>query len=166
MKNRAIGIIVVLIAVAGAAFLLMQPRVAREETRNAQVAGPAAAQSPHVETSHTTHNAQRIPAHYETTPPLMSLGQTLPPERFIGKTKEAYQVARKIPQTLAQLPCYCYCDQGVGHKSLHSCFEDEHAASCAVCVDEALLAYKLQTTENLTPKQVRDVIIEKYSSGE
>ena len=52
--------------------------------------------------------------------------------------------SREAPQLIAQLPCYCYCDRGFGHKSLHSCFVDDHAAQCAVCVDEALLAYNLQ----------------------
>jgi hypothetical protein len=54
-------------------------------------------------------------------------------------------------------------DEGFGHKSPHSCFEDDHAAHCGVCVDEALLAYRLEKDQRLTPEQVRKVIIEKYS---
>jgi hypothetical protein len=63
------------------------------------------------------------------------------------------------------LPCYCHCDQSFGHKSLYTCFEDDHASQCAVCVDEALLAYQLVREEKLTPQQVRDKVIEKYSTG-
>jgi hypothetical protein len=107
-------------------------------------------------------NAATVPAHYETTPPLSSLAVTLAPDKFNGKTREAYQVAREIPQTIAQLPCYCYCDRGMGHKSLHSCFEDDHAAHCAVCTDEALMAYRLQK-QGLTPKRIRERIIEEFS---
>jgi hypothetical protein len=88
---------------------------------------------------------------------------TLPPERFPGKAREAYQVAKEIPQTLAQLPCYCHCDQSMGHKSLHSCFEDEHASMCAVCVNEAIAAYRLQK-QGLTPAQIRDRVIAEYST--
>ena len=106
--------------------------------------------------------AEHVPAHYETAPDAGSLGPTLAPDRFIGKTKEAYQVAREIPQTLAQLPCYCHCDEGFGHKSLHSCFEDQHAASCAVCTEEALRAYQLQTVGRLSPAQIRQRIIAEY----
>jgi hypothetical protein len=106
---------------------------------------------------------QSVPAHYTEPPSLSSLAATLPPEQFVGKTKEAYDVARAIPQTLAQLPCYCHCDRGMGHKSLHSCFEDDHAAHCAVCVDEALLAYRLQKEDKLSAEQVRQKIVEKYS---
>jgi hypothetical protein len=102
-----------------------------------------------------------IPTHYESPP--TSLPATLGPERFPGKTREAYQVAKDIPRTLAQLPCYCYCDRGMGHKSLHSCFEDDHAAHCAVCTDEALMAYRLQK-QGLTPKQIRERIVEDFSN--
>ena len=116
--------------------------------------------------SHQAHTKvpARVPA-YQNSVEATNLGPTLPPDRFIGKTREAYKVARQIPATLAQLPCYCECDRGFGHKSLHSCFEDEHASHCAVCVDEALLAYQLQTQQKLTPEQVRQRIIEKYSEG-
>jgi hypothetical protein len=111
-----------------------------------------------------TRQPARIPA-YQSVAETAKLGPTLAPERFIGKTREAYKVARQIPATLAQLPCYCECDRGYGHKSLHSCFEDEHASHCVVCVDEALLAYQLQTREKMTPEQVRQQIIETYSRG-
>jgi hypothetical protein len=105
----------------------------------------------------------RIPAHYEQAPSVKSLGPTLPPEQFFGSAREAYKVVRQIPQTIAQLPCYCHCDRGMGHKSLYSCFEDDHASHCAVCVNEALLAYRLEKQEKLTPAQIRDRIIKEYS---
>jgi hypothetical protein len=107
----------------------------------------------------------RIPAYQSAEQAQHHLAPTLEPSGFFGKAREAYQVAKKIPQTLAQLPCYCHCDQSFGHKSLHTCFEDDHASQCAVCVDEALLAYKLQTEDKLTPEQVRSRIVEKYSEG-
>ena len=102
-----------------------------------------------------------VPAHYETAPPRSSLEPTLAPEKFTGKAQEAYRVVREEPQLIAQLPCYCYCDRGFGHKSLHSCFVDDHAAHCAVCVDEALLAYNLQK-QGLSPQQIREKIIAQY----
>lgn len=116
--------------------------------------------------SHASHGSRqaRVPA-FQTAAAAKDLGPTLPPDKFIGKTRDAYRVAKQIPATLAQLPCYCECDRGFGHKSLHSCFEDSHASQCAVCVDEALLAYQLQTQNKMTPEQVRQRIIEKYSEG-
>lgn len=113
---------------------------------------------------HATPSAQqnRVPAHYQMPPARSDLGPTLPPEWFTGKTREAYRVVREIPQTIAQLPCYCYCDEGHGHKSLYSCFEDEHAGSCAVCVQEALVAYRLEKEQGLTAPQIRERIIATF----
>lgn len=105
----------------------------------------------------------RIPAHYEEAKSLSDLPPTLPPERFFGSARQAYQVAKEIPQTLAQLPCYCYCDESFGHKSLHSCYETDHSSQCAVCVSEALLAYRLQKEQRLSPAQIRERIIAEFS---
>lgn len=107
--------------------------------------------------------AARVPAHYENAESARPLKATLDPEQFFGNARRAYQVAREIPETLAQLPCYCYCDQGFGHKSLHSCYESDHSAHCAVCVDEALMAYQLQKEQNLSPVQIREKIIARFA---
>jgi len=120
---------------------------------------PAHVHSPEVKSM----DQSAIPAHFEEPPARASLGPTLPPEQFFGKAREAYSVVREIPQTIAQLPCYCHCDRGFGHKSLYSCFEDDHASHCAVCVDEALLAYQLQKQEKLSAAQIRDRIVSQYS---
>ena len=131
-----------------------------EQTKSNQpVASVPAAPSPAVAESARA----RVPAHFEQAPARESLLPTLNAAMFTGKARQAYQVAGEIPQTLAQLPCYCHCDRGMGHKSLHSCFEDDHAAHCAVCVDEALLAYRLEKSEGLTASQVRERIIAQYS---
>ena len=103
-----------------------------------------------------------VPAHYEMEPPRTSLPPTLDPEKFSGRTREAYRVVREVPQLIAQLPCYCYCDRGYGHKSLHSCYVDDHAAHCAVCVDEVLMAYDLQK-RGLSAQQIREQIIAQYA---
>jgi len=161
MKNQRVLLILILLLVIGAISLVVlnSGRGSQKSTGIANEtpssSGPPAAEiavaSPH-----------HVPA-YQSVAQADRLGSTLEPTQFFGKARDAYQVARKIPKTLAQLPCYCHCDKSFGHKSLHSCFEDEHASECAVCVDEALLAYKLQTEMKLTPEQVRDAIIEKYS---
>lgn len=130
-------------------------------TRSQKTAKPLENSS--VTESNAEPKQSRVPA-YQTVAETRSLGPTLEPSRFIGKTREAYKVAREIPETLAQLPCYCHCDRGLGHKSLHSCFEDEHASQCAVCTDEALMAYSLQKNQRLSLEQIRKIIIEKYSA--
>lgn len=110
----------------------------------------------------TTQTQSRVPAYYRDPNSIGTLPPTLSPARFIGPAQDAYRVAQEIPETLAQLPCYCHCDMSMGHKSLHSCFEDMHASECAVCVGEALEAYNLQKI-GLTPAQIRERIISQYS---
>ncbi len=121
----------------------------------------------HGHTAGHSHGAEsdpkRVPAFQADAASLKNLPPTLASEKFSGKQREAYAVVKEIPKTIAQLPCYCYCDEGFGHKSLHSCFVDTHAAHCAVCVDEALLAYRLQKEEKLTPTQVRERVIAKFA---
>jgi uncharacterized protein with PCYCGC motif len=106
--------------------------------------------------------ARPVPAHFTEPQDLKNLKPTLPPEQFTGKVRKAYQVAREIPQTLTQLPCFCYCDT-VGHKSLHSCYEDDHSAGCTVCVDSALLASELKQ-QGLGDAEIRGRLIAKYNS--
>jgi hypothetical protein len=108
------------------------------------------------------HDTKTIPAFFEQAPSRASLGPTLEPEKFTGLVRDAYRAVREVPQTIAQMPCYCHCDRGMGHKSLYSCFEDDHASHCAVCVNEALLTLKLEKEQKLTPAQIRDRIVEQF----
>jgi len=103
-----------------------------------------------------------VPAHFTEPQPLDRLKPTLSPDQFTGKVRKAYQVAKEIPQTLTQLPCFCYCDNTFGHKSLHSCYEDEHSAGCATCMDSALLASELKQ-QGLGDAEIRDRLIAKYT---
>ena len=104
-----------------------------------------------------------VPAHFTEPQPLDSLKPTLPPEQFTGEVRKAYQVAKEIPETLTQLPCFCYCDTR-GHKSLHSCYEDDHATGCTVCRDSAILAGDLKR-QGLSDAEIRDKVIAIYSAA-
>jgi Protein of unknown function with PCYCGC motif len=114
-------------------------------------------------TSRTTPNTTqaRFPAFMDAQS-AKSLRPTLPAEQFTGPTRDAYRAVKEIPETIAQLPCYCHCDMSFGHKSLHTCFEDNHASQCAVCVNEALIAYNLHKN-GMAPAQIREFIIQQYS---
>jgi hypothetical protein len=111
-----------------------------------------------------SRSAARVPAFYAEPPSASNLAPTLPPEKFTSDARQVYKAVKEIPQTIAQLPCYCHCDLSIGHKSLHSCFEDNHAATCFICMEEAMTAYRLQKEQNLTPAQIRDRIIAHYSA--
>jgi hypothetical protein len=41
---------------------------------------------------------------------------------------------------------------------------DDHAANCSICLEEALLAYRLEKEEKLKPEQIRERIIAQYGS--
>lgn len=134
---------------------------------NTQVVPGASAAHDHVGADVAASSpAPGVPAFLKTALELKRLAPTLAPESFEGKARMAYQAVGEIPQTVAQLPCYCHCDVGFGHKSLHTCFENDHASHCAVCVDEALLAYKLQKQDGLKPDQIRELIVAQYSRAE
>lgn len=68
---------------------------------------------------------------------------TLQPTNFSGQTAQAYQAALEIPEVIDSLYCYCDCEKHSGHKSLLSCYVDEHAAACDICIYEALMAHEL-----------------------
>jgi hypothetical protein len=59
--------------------------------------------------------------------PKTGLPKTLDPNLFKGKTKRAYEVAKEIPEVLAQMPCFCECE-AFGHENLLDCFVDRHGA--------------------------------------
>lgn len=160
MKTKILLVILVILALGVGTLVVMKPGTDATEIAH-QHAGPTV---PAHNTPTQADNPQkpRVPA-YQLASETRNLPPTLEASEFFGKAREAYEVAKKIPETLAQLPCYCECDKAFGHKSLHTCFVDDHASHCAVCVDEALLAYKLQKDKKLTPEQVREEIIAKYS---
>jgi len=69
----------------------------------------------------------------------------------------AYELAAKIEGVIYQQPCYCYCDR-LGHKSLHSCFENTHGAECSTCMKELYYSYQM-TKQHKTAEQIRKGII-------
>jgi len=54
--------------------------------------------------------------------------ETLSPSLFSGAVADGYEIARAIPDVLAEIHCYCGCDRSMGHTDLLHCFVDSHAA--------------------------------------
>jgi hypothetical protein len=106
-----------------------------------------------------------VPAHHSAAPEkLVKLPPILAGEQLLGPAfqhptqKRAYEMASKVADVLYQQPCYCRCDRSVGHTSLRTCFETEHAAHCAACMREGIYTY-LETKKGKTPAQIRAGII-------
>ena len=56
---------------------------------------------------------------------------------------EAYAAARGAPQLVDGLFCHCDCSKHFGHRSLLTCFESDHGATCDICMGEAVIAVQL-----------------------
>ena len=93
---------------------------------------PAAAHDNHnavATTEEATEIAQNIPHYFDDPEKAKPFPKTLDPNSMNAPAaKLAYATARRIPEVLAQQPCYCYCDRGFGHGSLLGCHVDNHSA--------------------------------------
>lgn len=100
-----------------------------------------------------------VPYFHETAAAARPLPPTLDPKTFAEPMiRKAYQIAKAIPEVLAQQPCYCYCDRSAGHKGLLDCFRDNHSSHCGTCMKEAILAEKLHK-EKYTAAEIRTAIM-------
>ena len=104
-----------------------------------------------------------VPA-FHSAPPKGKLPPLLPEDQRTGiyfirhYQAVAYQMAAAVPTVIYQQPCFCWCSRAMGHKSLYSCFQDTHGATCTVCMSEAAFAYQ-QTRLGKTPAEIRAAII-------
>jgi hypothetical protein len=112
-----------------------------------------------------SESEQEVP-HFSPAPPATSV--KLPPiltkDALWGANAQfpyqthAYELAAKIPKVIYQQPCYCYCDRGMGHNSLHSCFSGTHGAQCATCLKELYYTYSMNK-QGKTAQRIRAGII-------
>lgn len=87
---------------------------------------------------------------------------TLPPADFNGPAAEAYAAVREIPEVIDSLHCYCECKKHLGHKSLLTCYVNEHAAYCDICINEALAAKQMHD-KGMDVAAIRKAIDETYA---
>ena len=78
------------------------------------------------------------------------------------KARAAYQVAKDIPEVLAELPCFCGCMKSYGHENNLFCFRDEHGSACSICEDIALDAQDLHA-KGLSIDRIKETIRDRYS---
>ena len=103
--------------------------------------------------------SQPIPVYFKRAEDAMPFPATVDPAKFKNASVRApYQVARENPEVLAQQSCYCHC-QRIGHRGLLDCFRTEHAATCNICIKEALLAGQMHR-EGKTAEEIRAAIIQ------
>jgi hypothetical protein len=108
---------------------------------------------------------QGVP-HFNGAPPVAGtkLPPILTPDQLVGESGQypyqthAYELAAKIAKVIYQQPCYCYCDRGMGHNSLHSCFSSTHGAHCGTCLKELYYTYNMNK-QGKSAKEIRAGII-------
>ena len=98
------------------------------------------------------------PAKSVKLPPILTKDQLWGDNAQNPYQTHAYELAAKIPTVIYQQPCYCYCDRGMGHNSLHSCFAGTHGAQCGTCLKELYYTYMMHK-KGKTAKQIRAGII-------
>lgn len=116
-------------------------------------------------TIYAADDADRVPAFNSAPPakgvklaPILTKGQLWGNNDQYPFQSHSYELAAKIPNVIYQMPCYCYCDRGMGHKSLHSCFEGTHGAQCSTCMKELYYSYQM-TQQHKTAAEIRKGII-------
>ncbi len=97
------------------------------------------------------------PAPGQALPPILHGSQLTGPFFQKGWQVAVYREAAQIPGVLYQLPCLCGCERGLGHTSLHSCFEGTHGAICDTCAAEEAYAYRM-TKRGWSVQQIRSGI--------
>ncbi len=98
------------------------------------------------------------PAKGDKLEPILTKDQLWGENAQLPYQTHAYELAAKIPAIIRQQPCYCYCDRGMGHNSLHSCFAGTHGAQCGTCLKELYYSYQMHK-RGKSAKQIRAGII-------
>jgi hypothetical protein len=88
----------------------------------------------------------------------------LPSSNFTGRVANAYRIAAEIPGAVDGLYCYCKCKENPDfrHKTLLTCYTNNHAADCDICMHEAEMASDL-TKQGKTPAEIRIAVDDWYA---
>lgn len=70
------------------------------------------------------------------------------------RVHHAYAVAREAAVVLDGIYCFCQCHETIGHRSLYQCFQSQHGAGCDICINQAELAYRMNS-EGRTLNEIR-----------
>lgn len=94
------------------------------------------------------HDTARIPGQLIETRPVLTSAL------FTGRAALAYQYAAEIPEVIDNQFCYCYCKRNHNHKTLLTCFTNDHGSKCDTCIEEVIYAYELHKKG----KSIADII--------
>jgi hypothetical protein len=97
--------------------------------------------------------------------PGITAANVVPGAMLAGYRNEvrAYEAARQVPEVLDGLYCHCQCREHSGHRSLLTCFESLHGASCEICQREAIMAVEMHGRGS-TLDQIRQAVDGQFRS--
>ena len=79
-----------------------------------------------------------------------------------------YHAAEDLADTYRQVPCFCGCEEFLGHRDLYDCFVradgagwEAHAAGCGVCIAESTTVQDLHAA-GTEPAAVSAAIVDRY----
>lgn len=85
-------------------------------------------------------------------------------------TAGLYHSAEAHRSTYIRIPCFCGCEESLGHRNLYDCFVradgagwEAHASGCGVCIAESVTANRL-IDRGRDPSAVRDAVIAEFGS--
>jgi hypothetical protein len=100
-----------------------------------------------------------VPPYFKQAEDAKPFPKTLDPSQFLpGEIREAYSIAREMPEVLVQQPSYC-----PAMPTLLHCFKNLEATNCEICVEEARLAGQL-IHQGKTAPEVRTAIVRRYGA--
>ncbi|MDP2478997.1 MAG: CYCXC family (seleno)protein [Candidatus Palauibacterales bacterium] len=104
-------------------------------------------------------------SHHPTPRPGITAAKVMPAVRYASdpRIEKVYREAEVVPAELDGIYCYCRCIENMGHRSLLSCFESDHAAGCDICLSEGDMAYRM-TKQGRSLDQIRQAIDQTFSS--
>lgn len=79
-----------------------------------------------------------------------------------------YRAAVDHGDVFAQVPCFCGCEEMLGHRHLRDCFVradgwEAHALGCGVCLGEAAQVIDLLAAGETDSQVIRDAVIARWS---
>jgi len=80
--------------------------------------------------------------------------------------RDTYEKAKLVADRLDGMYCYCKCKEnpGLKHKSLLTCFQDEHAAECGICLNESKQAF-LDFKDDMPVEVTKKAVDLMYNQG-
>jgi hypothetical protein len=93
----------------------------------------------------------------------LTAADVVPAERYAAypRIAEVYHMVAQIPEVIDGIYCHCDCSIHSDHRSLLTCFQDDHGAACDVCLTEAALAFRM-VGEGRSLKEIRKAVDKLY----